>query len=102
MSAYKLSYEYDCGSTTELVLRVVGCREHGTRRGAVELLARNDPPGVTCQRCGAQPATQLCTECVWNGNGWMCQACAKRHECGTEMCLPAVNSPRAGVCGYTG
>ncbi|HZT33399.1 MAG TPA: hypothetical protein VFA33_26160 [Bryobacteraceae bacterium] len=22
------------------------------------------------------------------------------YPCGLEMCLPAVNSPRAGVCGY--
>jgi hypothetical protein len=28
--------------------------------------------------------------------------CAAKHECGEEMLLPVLNSPRAGVCGYCG
>lgn len=98
----KFSYEYDYGSTTALLLEVVALQERGTPKGAVELLARNEAPQVSCQRCGTQPATQICTECECNGEGWLCQACAVAHECGDEMCLPVVNSPRVGVCGYTG
>lgn len=96
------SYEYDYGSTTELNLKVLALRDRGTPRGAVELLARNDAPLTACDRCGTQPATEICTECVWKDQGWLCESCAKAHECGTEMCLPVVNSPRVGVCGYTG
>jgi Plasmid pRiA4b ORF-3-like protein len=96
------SYEYDYGSTTELSLKVVGLRDQGTHRGAVELLARNDAPQVSCERCGKHPATWICTECAYVDQGWLCQGCAEDHGCGTEMCLPVVNSPRAGVCGYTG
>jgi hypothetical protein len=98
----KFFYEYDYGSTTALVLKVVGLREQGLPKGSVQLLARNEAPQVSCQRCGIQPATQICTECAWNGEGWLCEACAVAHECGDEMCLPVVNSPRVGVCGYTG
>ena len=98
----KCFYEYDYGSTTALMLKVVALRNEGTPKGAVQLLARNEAPQISCQRCGTQPATQICTECAWNGEGWLCSACAIAHECGDEMCLPVVNSPRVGVCGYTG
>ena len=98
----KLFYQYDYGSTTALVLRVVALREQDLPKGTVQLLARNEAPQVSCQRCSIQPATQICTECEWNGEGWLCEACAVAHECGDEMCLPVVNSPRVGVCGYTG
>jgi len=98
----KFFYEYDYGSPTTLVLKAVALREQGLPKGAVQLLARNEAPQVSCQRCSIQPATQICTECAWKGEGWLCQACAVAHDCGDEMCLPVVNSPRAGVCGYTG
>ena len=97
----KFYYEYDYGSTTDLALKVVAL-EQGLTKGAVQLLARNEAPRVICQRCGIQPATQICTECAWNGKGWLCEGCAVAHECGDEMCLPVANSPRVGVCGYTG
>jgi hypothetical protein len=94
------SYEYDYGSTTELRLKVAGIREGAGKKIAV--LARNDAPEVVCHRCGEQAATQICSECDGEGEGWYCEQCAEDHECGDEMCLPVVNSPRAGVCGYTG
>lgn len=96
------SYEYDYGSTTELTLKVVGLRDRAAGPSAVELLARNDAPQIACERCGSEPATQICTECACRDQGWLCDACAAEHECGDEMCLPVVNSPRAGVCGYAG
>ena len=94
-------YEYDYGSTTELRLRVAGLREHESAGKGVVLLARNDPPAIACGACG-RPATQICTECSWSGDGWLCDDCAGDHECGEEMLLPVVNSPRVGVCGYGG
>jgi hypothetical protein len=98
----KFFYVYDYGSTTALVLKVVALREQGLPSGAVQLLARNEAPQGSCQRCRNRTATQICTECAWNGEGWLCEACAVAHECGDEMCMPVVNSPRVGVCGYTG
>jgi hypothetical protein len=100
----RLFYEYDYGSTTALALKVVALREQGSAKAkdGVQLLARNEAPRVSCHRCGTEPATQVCTECAWNGEGWLCEGCAAAHECGDEMCLPVVNSPRVGVCGYTG
>jgi hypothetical protein len=95
----KFSYEYDFGSTTELGLRVVGFWNLDTPKGAVQLLARNEPPPIICSQCETQPATQICTSC---GEAWLCESCAAEHDCGEEMFLPVVNSPRVGVCAYTG
>jgi Plasmid pRiA4b ORF-3-like protein len=96
------TYEYDFGTTTELNLKVLGLRDQSKRRSEIELLARNDDPQFPCNRCGNQPATQICMECVYQGKGWLCDTCAASHKCGEDMFLPVVNSPRTGVCGYTG
>jgi hypothetical protein len=93
------TYEYDYGSTTELRLKVVGFWDRGTEGDDIELLARNDAPQVACHQCGKRPATEICTDCQCEGEGWLCEECADEHECGSDMFLPVVNSPRAGVCG---
>jgi len=98
----KFSYEYDFGSATDLSLKVVELREQGTPAGKVQLLARNQAPEVMCKKCQQHLATQICVECDNRGQGWLCEACAEEHECGPDMMLPVVNSPRAGVCGYCG
>lgn len=95
------SYEYDFGSTTELLVKVISEQEVEMKGRAIQILARNSPPNVPCDMCG-EPATSLCTQCIYEDKGCLCDACAKSHECGEEMLLPLVNSPRAGVCGYTG
>ena len=40
--------------------------------------------------------------CIEEGAGLLCSHCAKKHECGEDVQLPVVNSPRMGMCGYTG
>jgi len=97
----KSYHEYDFGTTTELTLRVLSERKSGFRGKSIRLLARNNPPLITCGSCG-KTATQVCTQCIWSGEGWLCDVCADEHACGEEMCLPVVNSPRVGMCGYTG
>ena len=57
----KFFYEYDFGSTTELGLKVVGFWNQDKPKGAVQLLARNEPPQIICVQCETQPATQVCT-----------------------------------------
>ena len=95
------SYEYDFGSTTELLVKVISEDEVEMKGKPIEILARNSLPMVPCDVCG-EPATSFCGQCVYEDKGDLCDACAKGHECGEEMLLPLVNSPRAGVCGYTG
>jgi hypothetical protein len=97
----KFFHDYDFGTTTRLVLRVISVRDGDAKGGPIRLLARNDPPMIPCESCG-KPATQVCTECLCQGGGWLCAPCAGKHDCAEEMFLPVVNSPRVGMCGYTG
>ena len=96
-----LEYEYDFGSTTELTIRVVGERP-GRPPEALKIVARNDPPEIACTGCAEGVATMLCSECNMEGEGWLCDACAAAHKRGETELTPIPNSPRAGVCGYTG
>ena len=97
----KFYHEYDFGSTTYLTLKVIAQEQRPIKGKAVQILARNEPPEIPCISCG-KPATRVCAQCIYSGAGWLCNACAAKHECGEEMLLPVVNSPRVGVCGYTG
>ena len=100
-SGMQLIYEYDFGSTTELMLKVVSEFKSNIKAGEVEILARNDPPQIKCSHCD-NLATLICTECIYEDAGWLCDGCAEDHKCGEDMLLPVVNSPRTGVCGYVG
>jgi hypothetical protein len=94
-------HTYDFGSTTQCALRVVALDDAPIGKNAILVLARNDPPVFPCSKCD-QPAVSICTECMWSEDAWLCAPCAKAHECGEEMLLPVVDSPRVGVCGYSG
>ena len=95
----EFNYKYDYGSTTSLSLEV-DAEWTGRADEAVLLLARNRPPEIPCQ-CG-KLATNICIQHKHTEEGWLCDKCAEEHECDEEMMMPLVNSPRAGVCGYTG
>ena len=95
------SYEYDYGTTTELKLKVISDRQVEAKGKAIQVLARNTPPVILCEECG-KPATNVCSQCIFDDKGWLCDDCAEEHECGEEMLLPVVNSPGVGLCTYTG
>lgn len=95
------SYEYDFGSTTELLVKVISGYEVEMKGKGIQILARNSLLIVPCDMCG-EPATSLCTHCIYEDKGCLCDACARSHKCGEEVLLLLVNSPRAGLCGYTG
>jgi hypothetical protein len=93
-------YEYDFGTTTELSLKVISSGVGRVKNG-IHLLARNNAPTFKCAKCGSG-ATDVCTDCYWEGEAMFCKKCLEKHKCGEEMALPIVNSPRMGLCGYTG
>ncbi|MDK2917595.1 MAG: hypothetical protein PWQ37_328 [Candidatus Petromonas sp.] len=97
----EFTHEYDFGSTTILKLNVLSKEKGSKTKDKVVLMARNLPIIYNCKKCGEQ-ATQLCVECIYYEYPFYCDKCAKEHECGEEMMLPVVNSPRMGVCGYCG
>ena len=109
------SYTYDFGSSTTLDVQIVETGEWSlstleaesteTDYQGVVLLARNHPPDIECETCGA-PATTICQTCLRDraADAWLCDSCANAHEddCDQPRYLPVVNSPRIGVCGYRG
>ncbi len=97
----QFKYEYDFGSTTMLKLKVVSEFNGKRRRKKVKLLARNHQPTIKCSYC-EKTATNVCCQCIYDDSGWVCDDCADNHECGEEMLLPVVNSPRVGTCAYSG
>ncbi len=100
----KVSYDYDFGSTTTLSLKGVGGREGIiVNPNDVRLLARNDPPFIPCGNCEKAAATLIDMEDSNSESGWLCDKCAKKAGLADrEMTLPVVNSPRTGVCAYSG
>ncbi len=96
----RLGYVYDFGSSTELVVTHLGVVDAAAVKGA-RVVVRNEAPVWPCDHCG-EPATMICAQCSNSGEGFCCHKHASEHECGEEMLLPVVNSPRMGVCGYTG
>lgn len=95
------SYEYDFGTATELKLKVISEQQASAKGSTIPVLARNVPPVILCEECG-KPATEVCSQCIFEGRGWLCDDCVVEHECEKEMLLPVVNSPRVGMCAYTG
>ena len=98
----KFEYIYDFGTSTELLITVISARKGFAQdKDAVRIMARNEPPEINCDVCG-KPATGVCCVCSDEDAGRVCEECGKKHECGEDMLLPVVNSPRVGMCDYTG
>jgi len=101
-SGQRFTYEYDFGSTTHLMLRVLSMRRGIIGKTETRLLARNEPHVWVCATCGG-PATVVCAFCMYDGNPFSCAEHVPEHACGEdEGFLPVANSPRMGVCGYSG
>lgn len=105
----KFSYEYDFGSTTELKLRVISEREGVLAQGedddgSITVLARNVPHAIACCVCG-KPAKKVAPGYYSaDDEGYCSNKCAKKQggDYDYDEMLPVVNSPRVGVCAYTG
>jgi hypothetical protein len=119
-----ISYEYDFGSTTELVIKVQDHRFGVWQKEPVVILSRNNPPEIVCGHCGTNSARWVDPERIYEEDPYWCDECllAERREeaakedgeeydeegewdeemAETEFFLPVCNSPRMGVCGYEG
>lgn len=100
----ELLHVYDYGTTSETRLKVVGARQgQPLTKHPITLMARNHPPTAACIECD-QAAGWLCLECLEEeGTGFLCDTHVEEHphdDYGEPM--PLANSPRTGMCGYTG
>ena len=102
-SKVKIYHDYDYGSTTRVFLKGVNNYQLKLKEDII-LLSRNEPLKLMCSKCGKQAAVNICTVCDWD---FYCESCSKLHEKECEdfsdyASMPIVNSPRMGVCGYSG
>jgi DNA-directed RNA polymerase subunit RPC12/RpoP len=113
-----LLHVYDYGTTSETRIKVVSVREgKPTTQHPIVLMARNRKPDYRCVQCG-QLADWWCWECLPEEGEmlYLCDTCGRQHshaadddspydedtEFLPEWLMPLVNSPRVGMCGYTG
>lgn len=109
-----IGYEYDFGSTTELVIKVQGYRTGVWKQEEITILSRNNPPEFVCSICGKNKAKWILPELYYRGDVFRCEECLEaggESDAGSgdfededfdEYYLPVCNSPRMGVCGYEG
>lgn len=101
----ELVHIYDFGTTSETSIKMIGLRQgKSTIKRPIALMARNLMPEAQCMQC-SKPAVWLCMECLIEDDVWgtLCDEHIKKHphdNYGEPIGL--VNSPRLGLCGYTG
>lgn len=114
-----VSYEYDYGSTTELVLSIHSYGEGEGKKEKITILSRNNPLEILCSHCGKNKAQWIDTLRYYEGDAFWCEECLREYNLEEdeleeddeeefyeyeipEHFLPVCNSPRMGVCGYEG
>lgn len=112
-----MAYEYDFGSTTELVLNVHSYRIGTGKKEEITILSRNNPLEIICNQCGKNRAEWINTYDYYGEKPFWCEECLKKrateededgndydddYDDDYEYMLPVCNSPRMGVCGYDG
>ena len=99
------THQYDFGTTTETRLRVVDERTgKPTTEGPIALMARNEPVPIPCSACG-RPASVICLDCHYRDfpSGYACDEHVALHVGHDDYGeLRVFNSPRTGVCAYSG
>lgn len=101
----ELTHIYDFGTESVTLVRVMDIREgQPLSTHPIFPMARNHMPEHACAECG-EPAQWACQQCLYEGSGegTFCGKHAEEHlhdEYGEPF--PLVNSPRLGLCGYTG
>lgn len=101
----ELTHIYDFGTESVTQVKAAGNRHAAPLSPRpIVLMARNLPLEAPCVECD-QPASHFCQECQleWESPGTLCAQHAKAHpheDYGEP--IEIVNSPRLGLCGYTG
>ena len=95
----KIGYDYDFGTTTELLITFLDKTSRPKQAERVQLLARNIPVEKKCSACDRVAAYA-------DSIGWeetlACESCYEKEESDETYYLPITNSPRSGECAYEG
>ncbi|MBK5247472.1 MAG: hypothetical protein JJE49_09440 [Peptostreptococcaceae bacterium] len=68
-----IGYEYDFGSTTDLIITVSNYRVGPWKKDKITLLARNNPIEYLYSKCGKKAARSVCPECIYDETGFLCE-----------------------------
>lgn len=106
----KFKYEYDLGSSTDLVLTVKSVKRGKAVEDGIRLLARNNMPEEKCSVCRKRKAAYINTfVSTYDDVLFLCRKCSELLDEGEldmdidpDGLLPVCNSPRMGVCAYSG
>ena len=100
-----LTHIYDFGTSSETLLKSLSTRPaKPTTSKPIVLMARNLIPEARCIECD-QPARWFCIECMIEDQtqGTLCDVHVESHPHNNYgEPIEIVNSPRMGMCGYTG
>lgn len=106
-----ITYEYDFGSTTELILNIHSYRVGVRKNEKIVLLSRNNARKIVCSQCGKKEAEWIDPLNYYEEKPFWCEECLRKARTegdetedwdGPEYFLKVCNSPRMGVCGYEG
>jgi hypothetical protein len=101
----ELTHIYDFGTLSVTLIKCAGTRKgKPTTSRPIALMMRNLMPECECINC-KQPAVWLCMECLIEEDVWgtLCDEHAETHPHDNyDESVKLVNSPRLGLCGYTG
>ena len=98
----RIGYEYDFGSTTELMIEVKDYRFGNDGKEKLKILSRNNAVTYMCGRCGKREAVYINSYQMYGENPFWCKECSKQVEPEENYLLNVCNSPRMGVCAYEG
>src|SRR5690606_29377839 len=86
-------------STTSLDLKVIGETPVAPRDSRLCLIARNDRPAISCDRCG-DTAEFTRDDLEEEDPRYYCRKCLQSVDPEHEWVDIIANSPRNGICGY--
>ena len=92
-------YDFDNSSTAEVKITKKSKREK--RRGAIRLIARNDPMYPHCEICGADAAFVKRSDAGVTEYTAICKKCMRGRK-DKKSYAPFANSPRMGMCEFKG
>jgi len=98
-----MDYEYDSHPLSIKVFGLLPLKDDQKIQkliGSV-MIGRNESPSISCGYCKATDKTMAAYICSGCGDVFACKKHRSRHDCDAPF-LPLINSPRTGMCGYTG